>query len=100
MKRHEFLQELRINGSPRGKRVDLAFYIYPNGYGNVYNLAASGKWAKKGRDEITVPFVDIQDALQVVRGVLEVRYCQMLWVRQRNERILGWSTHHLVPALP
>jgi len=28
------------------------------------------------------------------------RYCQMLWVRQRNERILGWSTHHLVPALP
>ena len=86
MKRHEFLQELRISGSPRGKRIDLAFYVYPNGYGNVYNLASGGKWVKRGRDEVAVSFTDIEDALSVVREVLQVAAAKNAEIQEKLRR--------------
>ena len=84
MKREAFLKELRFSETPRGKRVDLAFYIYPNGYGNVYNLGSGGKWARRGRDEVAISFVDLQDALSVLRDVLEVAAGAATTVHQKS----------------
>jgi len=50
--------------------VDLAFYLYPDGHGVIYNLTERGTLATRTNKNLSRPFADPQGALGVLAAIL------------------------------
>jgi len=62
--RDDWLKNLALHETKKGVRVDLFFYVYPDGHGNLHYATTAG-------EDANLPVPNLGQALEVFRAIWE-----------------------------